>query len=122
MRGEHAVHLVDSGETLGTIAELNETTIEELVAINGIDPDDFLSLGQEILVPTKADAIGPSFKLIPDSELVYGPSAKDFDVSEAASFFGGYLENYREEHEGREMSGPEIVQLVADRFRRIVLV
>lgn len=116
MRGEHAVHLVNSGETLGTIAELNETTVEELVAINGIDSDDFLSLGQEILVPTKADAIGPSFKLIPDSELVYGPSAKDFDVSEAASFFGGYLENYREEHDGREMSGPEIVQLVADRF------
>ena len=49
MRGEHAVHLVNSGETLGTIAELNETTVEELVAINGIDPDDFLSLGQEIL-------------------------------------------------------------------------
>lgn len=116
MRGEYAVHLVSSGETLGIIAELYETTAAVLVDINDLDIDALLALGQEILVPPKADVIGPSFKIIPDSELVYGPVAKDFDVFEAASFFGGYLETYREVLEGREMSGPEILQLMADRF------
>lgn len=112
----YALHVVSEGETLGTLAELYETTIADISTINAINVSDFLSLGQELLVPTKADAVSPHFKLIPDSELVYGPSTKEFDVSDAVSFFGGYLEMYREELEGRTMSGPEIVQLVADRF------
>ncbi len=114
--GENTLHLVAEGETLGTISLLYEISVAEIVEINGLTIDDLLSVGQALLVPTKADAISPSFKIIPDSELVYGPSAEGFYVQEAASFFGGYLKEYKEELEGHEMSGPEILQLVADRF------
>jgi LasA protease len=114
--GSYSLHVVTEGETLGTVAEFYETTISDIVTINDISASDFLSVGQELLVPNRADAVSPAFKLIPDSELVYGPAAKGFDVEEAAVFFGGYLESYGEEHEGRFMTGPEIVQLVADRF------
>ncbi len=115
-RGLYALHIVEVGETLNIVAELYDTTVVEIASINSINASDFLSIGQELLVPAKADAVGPSFKLIPDSELVYGPSAVDFDVAEAAAFFGGYLLEYEEEIEGTRMTGPQIVQLVADRF------
>ena len=114
--GKYALHVVSSGETLNIIADIYDTTAAEIADINDFDVDDFLSVGQELLVPTKSDGVSPSFKLIPDSELVYGPSVKDFNVADAIAFFGGYLEEYREELEGVDMTGPDIVQLVADRF------
>jgi len=58
---------------------------------------------------------GPDFKIIPDSELVYGPAARDFDLAAFAAALNGYLPAYRETVEGQTLSGPEIVQLIADR-------
>jgi murein DD-endopeptidase MepM/ murein hydrolase activator NlpD len=60
----------------------------------------------------------PDFPIIPDSELVYSPAAQDFDVQTAtAAYPGSQLLAWSEEVEGRTLSGPEIIQLIADRFR-----
>ena len=114
--GPVATHFVGAGETLSYIAQLYGATVEELLALNQINPDDMLLVGQEVLVPSVIEATGPSFKIIPDSELVYGPAAKEFDVRAFAAPFGGYLLTFSEDVEGTSMSGPEIVQLIADRF------
>lgn len=111
-----ATHRVSAGETLGYIAQLYGTTIEELTTINHLAETDFLSIGQELLIPTQAELPGPVFKIIPDSELVYGPAAKEFDVSAFAAAYHSRLRDYSEEVEGQMLSGPMIVQLVADRF------
>ena len=36
----------------------------------------------------------PSFKIIPDSELVYGPAAADFSINNITSFYNSYLLTY----------------------------
>ena len=59
--------------------------------------------------------VSPSFEIIPDSELVYGPASKSFDLHTFTAQLGGYLLSYQEEVEGKKLTGPEIVQLVADR-------
>ena len=109
-------HNVAFGETLSYIANLYDSTVEELLAINGLENEDLLAAGQELIVPSGETVVGPSLKLIPDSELVYGPNLEDFDVASRVLSYGGYLSTYSEEVEGAELSGAEIVQLVADRF------
>jgi murein DD-endopeptidase MepM/ murein hydrolase activator NlpD len=109
------IHVVSLGETLGLIAQSYSTTVDELVAINSLNNSDLLAVGQEILVPGGKLIVSPSFKLIPDSELVYGPGAKGFNVQTTAAESGGYLLSYQEEVEGIVLDGPAIVQLVVDR-------
>jgi LasA protease len=112
----YLVHIVGAGETLGYISQLYGSTLEELLDMNQLSVTDILFVGQEIRVPTQAALFGPSFKLIPDSELVHGPAAAGFDVRDFVTPFNGILLAYREEVEGRPLAGPEIVELVAHRF------
>lgn len=114
--GPVASHFVGAGETLGYIAQIYGATVEELLALNQLAPDAVLLVGQELRVPSQISAVAPSFKIIPDSELVYGPAARDFEVRAFAETYGGYLLTFSEEVEGTNLSGPEIVQLVADRY------
>jgi murein DD-endopeptidase MepM/ murein hydrolase activator NlpD len=109
-------YTVSAGDMLSSIAQVHGTTIEELAAANNLDPAALLSVGQVLRVPAAAALYTPSFKIIPDSELVYGPAARGFNAQQAAAAFGGYLTSYREDVEGQSMTGPEVVQLVADRF------
>jgi murein DD-endopeptidase MepM/ murein hydrolase activator NlpD len=112
----YLIHSVGVGETLNYIAQRYGSTPEELVALNDLNADDFLSVGQEIRVPGGSTQASPNFKIIPDSELVYGPAARDFDVGAFVSYFDSYLSRHQEEVEGTLLDGPQIVQLVADRF------
>ncbi|MBE2221461.1 MAG: LysM peptidoglycan-binding domain-containing protein [Anaerolineae bacterium] len=111
-----APHVVNPGETLAYIAQIYGVDVADLEALNGVTAVDVLQVGQEIMVPSRMDAIGPSFKIIPDSELVYGPAAKGFDVAAFAGEYGGFLLAYTEEIEGTVLTGPQVVQLIADRF------
>ncbi|HSH02025.1 MAG TPA: LysM peptidoglycan-binding domain-containing protein [Anaerolineae bacterium] len=113
----YQIHTVQAGETLGIIAGLYGSTVEDLMLINQLEAADYLSVGQALLVPGGAALVTPSFKLVPDSELVYGPSYKDFSVGAVANYYGGYLVGYEEVVEGQLLSGVEIVELVAMRFR-----
>ena len=55
-----------------------------------------------------------STKIIPDSELVYSPSAVDFDVEAYVNEAGGYLSRYKEWLGTTEWTtGAEIVQRIA---------
>ncbi len=55
----------------------------------------------------------PAFKLIPDSELVYGPTAHGFSVEGAIKYRQGFLKAYSEDVGGYVLSGVEIVEYVA---------
>jgi LasA protease len=54
-------------------------------------------------------------EVISDHNLVYGPTAKNFDVAQFLQAYKGYLLDYEEEVESQLLNGSEIVQLVADR-------
>ncbi|MCA9928586.1 MAG: hypothetical protein KC419_08915, partial [Anaerolineales bacterium] len=73
-------------------------------------------VGQELRIPSDVLLPSSSFKIIPDSELVYGPSAAGFDVQAFAAKHNGRLLTYEEDVEGQLLAGPEIVSLVANRF------
>ena len=109
-------HIVLVGETLGTIAQRYGTSIETLVALNQLANPDHLKVGQTLLLPSGDLPVGPAEKLIPDSELVYGPACSHFHVPTFVSQRGGYLATYRALVDEQQMTGAEIVQTVAQQY------
>jgi LysM repeat protein len=113
IRSEEEQYIVHSGDTLGKIAARYEITVSMLLAVNQITNPDLLEVGQELVIPAPIPGEpGSDFKIIPDSELVYGPLAQSFDVVGFVEQYDSYLGQYREEVEGQTLSGPEIVLLV----------
>jgi len=118
-------YIVRSGDTLLRIAAAYGTTTESLMALNGLANADQLAIGQVLKVTMEAAFTGPGDALIPDSELVYGPGYADFDVAAELAGTTGYINQYSEVVNGREMSGAEIVELVARQYSvgpRVLLV
>jgi murein DD-endopeptidase MepM/ murein hydrolase activator NlpD len=109
-------YTVQPGETLSLIASVYGCTVEEIVAANNLPSADAIGAGQTLRIPTEATKTGPAVKLIPDSELVYGPAYIDFELERFVNRQGGYLTDYVDEVEGELRTGAEIVQLVAQRF------
>jgi LasA protease len=109
-------YTVQSGETLSQIALVFGCTVDEIVAANGLASANAIRAGQTLYIPITATETGPYLKLIPDSELVYGPAYIHFDLASFVAERGGYLASYSEWTEGHERSGTEIVQLVSQRF------
>jgi LasA protease len=114
LRVEPETYIVKSGDTLGKIAQLYSTSLESLVKANNLDNPDLLSVGQSLTIPPPTPGpTGPSFKVIPDSELVYGPASVDFDVAAFIQQKGGFLASYYEEVEGISLSGTHIVERIS---------
>ncbi|MGD2145882.1 MAG: LysM peptidoglycan-binding domain-containing M23 family metallopeptidase [Anaerolineae bacterium] len=109
-------YTVQPGETLSLIAAVYGCSVEEIVAANGLASADSIGAGQTLKIPTVATRVGPSTKLIPDSEMVYGPATIGFDLEGFIMRRGGYLADYTEDVEGKLRFGPDIVQIVSQRF------
>jgi LysM repeat protein len=67
------LHIVQSGDTLGAIAELHGSTVEALAAANGLTDVDALSVGQELFIPGHAAAGVLQNPATPGPETATGP-------------------------------------------------
>lgn len=45
------IHVVQSGETLGSISQRYNVTVEDIMAANGLENANFISVGQEFIIP-----------------------------------------------------------------------
>jgi hypothetical protein len=78
---------------------------------------DYLEVGQSLTIPApEPGPSAPAFKVLPDSELVFGPASATFDIDAFVSKYGGYLLHYEEEVEGRTLTGIQVVERVARDF------
>ncbi|HET6847051.1 MAG TPA: LysM peptidoglycan-binding domain-containing protein [Anaerolineales bacterium] len=110
-------HTVQPGDTLGAIAQNYGVSVAALLATNGLDAGDLLSLGTVLSIPApELGTPGPSFKIIPDSELVYGPASAQFDVEAFVTSQGGFLAGYSEEIDTRVLSGSDIINLISRNY------
>lgn len=109
-------YTVRRGETLGIIADRFSANVDDIMKMNGLTNANVLQVGQVLRIPVTVDRVGPGDKIIPDSEAVYGPAYAKFDVNAVAQKYGGYIMGYQERVEGTVLSGPQIIQLVAERF------
>ena len=117
LRADSQQYTVKSGDTLFSIAQRFDILPELIIQANQLQNPDQLSPGQTLLIPPPdLGETGPGFKIIPNSELVYGPNSVSFDVEAFVSGQGGYLASYTEEVDGETQTGAAVLQRVADDY------
>lgn len=90
-------YTIQTGDTLGDIAQKYGISIGALEQANNISDPNSLAVGQTLNVPQPLPVQAESsFKIIPDSELVYGPASAQFDVAAFIQNQNGYLAGYTE--------------------------
>lgn len=110
-------YTIQPGDTLGSIAQAFGVSVETLRQANGLADENLLSIGTTLVVPAPTPgAPGPAFKIIPDSELVYGPASAQFDIESFVRSEGGYLANYAQDIGTETLDGAQVVQRVAQDY------
>lgn len=89
------------------VSESEITSPQEVPAFNLLNPNQLL------VIPNKLKETGPKGILMPDSEVVFSPSALDFDVEAYIQEKGGYLSTYREYLSSGWHSGADVINRVA---------
>jgi LasA protease len=117
LRDTTETHIVQIGDTLNGLAKQYGVAMTQIQVANGLQDPNLLGLGQVLIIPPPTpQPPGPSYKIIPDSELVYGPSAIDIAPIFSVISPEGSLANYWEEIEDEIVEGPEIIQIVAENY------
>jgi murein DD-endopeptidase MepM/ murein hydrolase activator NlpD len=111
-------YTVQAGDTLGSIAQAYGVSLNALMQANGLNEASVLSIGATLTIPPiDADTNpGSSFKIIPDSELVYGPASAQFDIDAFVQKEGGYLANYIQDVNGETLTGSQIIESVSQDY------
>ena len=110
-------YVVQPGDTLGSIAQTYGVGLEALMQANGLSDANLLEVGQTLVIPVaEAGAVGSSFKVIPDSELVYGPAGAKFNIENFIKERNGFLASFSQEVDGEYLSAAQIIELVAQNY------
>ncbi len=106
-------YYTQSGDTLPLIAVRFGVNTEEIISPDVLPAKALLKPNLLLVIPNRLAAIGPDGMLFPDSEVVYSPSALDFDVEAFVSQTDGYLSTYYEWLSSGKISGAQIIEKVA---------
>jgi LasA protease len=110
-------YVVKPGDILSAIAERYNVSLEALIQVNKIANPDSLEVGMTLAIPAVTpQPPGPDFKIIPDSELVYGPMSASFDIGAFIDSKAGYLAGYTQEVNGEILNSTQIVQRIAQDY------
>jgi hypothetical protein len=108
------VYTTQQGDTLNAIAQRFDVDVSQMASDSLLPQEGLLPLGVQITVPDiLSDLLPYHVPLLPDSEVIYGPSVGGFDAAVFAQSAGGFLAEYTEDIRGEVFAGPEIVQRVA---------
>jgi LasA protease len=120
LRSDLSVYIVQPNDTLGLIAQRYGITLGSLLKVNDLADPDHLEVGQSINIPPPdPQDPGPGDKIIPDSELVYGPASAGFDIEAFIDKKGGYLSTYKEDIQDidkQSYSGAAIISRIAHEY------
>ncbi len=121
-------YTVQGGDFPGSIAERFNISLDELLTANNMTVDSVIYPGDTLLIPGTSNtdqqqagvvivsdqqATADFFKIIPDSELVYGPLSSLLDVDAYVQEKGGYLASFTQDVDGEILTGAQIINRVA---------
>ena len=103
-------YVVQSGDMLSAIAQKYSVSVPALAQANNIADINALEAGQTLTIPVvPPQPTGPAYKIIPDSELVYGPLSTQTDVDAFIHSKGGYLATYTQDVNGETMTAAQVL-------------
>ncbi len=107
-------YVVQPGDTLGQIAQDYGVSAQLIMEANDISDPNLLAAGMTLNIPAPTlTETSADFKILPDSEVVFGPATAYFNVKQFVESQNGYLKNYSEDFGGFSLAGYEIVEMVA---------
>lgn len=107
-------YTTQQGDTLPALASRFGVSQGAIQSILPLPETGYLPVGLQVQVPdVLADLLPIQSPLLPDSEVIYGPSVNGFDAGDFAREAGGFLATYSELVKGQVMTGPEIIHWVA---------
>jgi len=111
-------YTVQPGDTLGSIAQSYGISLTTLMQANGMDESSILSVGITLNIPpvTTDPTPGSAVKIIPDSELIYGPASVQFDLTAFLNSHNGYLSNYVQDVNGEYLTGEQIITRISQSY------
>jgi LasA protease len=111
--GHSFTYLTASGDTLQAVAKRFAVEPNEILSAEPIPEVGLLPQGQALNIPNQLGELQYTEFLLPDSEVVNSPSARDFQIEEFINTAGGYLSEHHEQVNGSWLSGAEIVTKVS---------
>ncbi len=110
-------YVVQSGDMLSAIAQKYSVSLQALAQANNIADVNSLKVGETLTIPVvPPQPTGPAYKIIPDSELVYGPLSTLTDVDAFIHSKGGYLANYTQDVNGETLTAAQVVVRAAQSY------
>ena len=110
-------YFAQAGDTLIGLSTRFNVHPFEIVSDREIPENGLITPGQMLMLPQRLLVTTPNLKIIPDSEVVYSPTALDFITEIYVEIVGGYLSDYTEYLSINGIStGAEIVR-AARRYR-----
>ena len=85
-----------AGDTLPVVAVRFGVDPPEITSPNPIPDTSLIYPNQLLIIPRRFVNTTPAQKIIPDSEIVFGPSVMDFDIKTFVNEAGGYLSTYQD--------------------------
>lgn len=111
--GQSFIYFTQPGDTRQAVAKRFAVEPDQIYSAGPIPSVEMLPSNQELLIPNQLGDISYGEILLPDSEVIYSPSVKDFQIEEFVSNAGGYLSTHSEMVKGNWLSGADIVNKVA---------
>lgn len=106
-------YYTQSGDTVPLISVRFGVDPQEISSPEVLPATALLKPDLLLIIPNRLGEFGPEGMLFPDSEVVYSPSALDFDVEAFVSQTDGYLSTYYEWLSSGKISGAQIIEKVA---------
>jgi LasA protease len=117
--GQRMQYAAQSGDTLGAVAAHFHSPVQEVRDANPDLPRDITTFnpGRMLLVPAYyVPFVGTPYQMLPDSEVVAGPSSSDFPVRDFVYAHASMLITYHEYAFQHDYAGWQIVQIVARNY------
>ena len=103
-----------SGDDLSVVAVHFGVPPSDIASSSPLPQTGFIDPGTPLVIPDRLGVTSPTTHIIPDSEVVYSPTAVDFDVVGYVNSAGGTLSTYSEYLVGPGwLSGGGVVQQLA---------
>ena len=93
---EYYIYYTQAGDTPATLAARFRVQLEDIQLPEPVDANQLLTPGQALIIHGVSAEIQLAVRLLPDSEVIYSPSAKNFDVAAFVNQAGGFLSSHRE--------------------------
>ncbi len=107
------IYTTQAGDFLQALAARFGVTPGQIISDTAFEPQELIPPGTILYIPDVLGDHTPTTTILPDSEIVFSPSALDFDIEQFVRDAGGYLQDYREYLSSGWASGAEVIERVA---------